>query len=242
MCYTGRKNAGMRIMKFTLLLAALLLVGCLDRESQEQTPPKDSAPSQTLADTPPLADKETQLKNIETQKEIAQIKSKEALALKEIEQQTKLKELELGKEQELRRIEEQARLKQLHEQEVTKRYWIMFGALCLFIVALFILFLLYMHRKNKLKAYEDNLAKYFAQKENEARVKISEKILDTIASEGLNTEQKVQLIGALHGNGTAAGTKKTDVSEQDAQQNPPKEEPNLIEGEFVEKERHADRL
>ena len=46
----------------------------------------------------------------------------------------------------------------------------------------------------------DNLQKYFHQKENDARIKIAEKLLDTIASGNLDKSQENQLISALNGN------------------------------------------
>jgi len=54
-------------------------------------------------------------------------------------------------------------------------------------------------RKDKLRAYQDNLNKYFKEKENKAKVEIASKILDTIASGKLNAEQENRLISSLSG-------------------------------------------
>ncbi len=54
-------------------------------------------------------------------------------------------------------------------------------------------------RKDKLRAYQDNLNKYFQEKENKAKVEIASKILDTIASGKLNAEQENRLISSLSG-------------------------------------------
>ena len=54
-------------------------------------------------------------------------------------------------------------------------------------------------RKDKLKAYEDNLEKYFRAKETDAKVQIANKILDTISKGNLNPETENKLIASLNG-------------------------------------------
>ena len=127
--------------------------------------------------------------------ELAQIEKEKLLELKKMENETK----RIDKERELELFREKMRLEELQSREVTERFWIFFAAVALLSLTLAVLYLLYTYRKNKLKAYEDNLAKYFAQKENEARVRIAEKILDTMAEGGLTPEQKSQLIDAFQG-------------------------------------------
>ncbi len=54
-------------------------------------------------------------------------------------------------------------------------------------------------RKDKLKAYQDNMEKYFRTKENEAKLQIANKILDTIAQGNLNAQTEAKLIASLNG-------------------------------------------
>lgn len=52
-------------------------------------------------------------------------------------------------------------------------------------------------RKDKLRAYEDNLEKYYRQKDREAKMQIANKIIDTISSGKLSKEQENRLLLAL---------------------------------------------
>ena len=68
----------------------------------------------------------------------------------------------------------------------------------LIMVFTFVLFIYYNNkRKDKLRVYEDNLNKYFREKENQAKIEIAGKILDTIASGKLSEEQENRLISSL---------------------------------------------
>ena len=62
-------------------------------------------------------------------------------------------------------------------------------------IALFIYFT--NRRKDKLRAYEDNLEKYYRQKDREAKMQIANKIVDTIAKGNLSKAQENQLLQAL---------------------------------------------
>jgi cbb3-type cytochrome oxidase subunit 3 len=79
----------------------------------------------------------------------------------------------------------------------TKKYLIVFGSV-LTLILLLVLFVYYNNRrKDKLRAYEDNLDKYFREKENQAKIEIATKILDTISSGKLSAEQENRLISTL---------------------------------------------
>ena len=81
----------------------------------------------------------------------------------------------------------------------TQKYIIVLGTVIVIIFS-FILYTYYNNRrKDKLRAYEDNLDKYFREKENQAKVEIASKILDTIASGKLDAEQENRLISSLSG-------------------------------------------
>ncbi len=85
-----------------------------------------------------------------------------------------------------------------------QRYYIILAGFVLLIIsaALFVYF--NNRRKDKLKAYEDNLEKYFRQKENQARIEVANKIIDTIASGKLNQGQEQRLLSTINGNSEIA--------------------------------------
>lgn len=98
----------------------------------------------------------------------------------------------------------------------TQKYVIVFASV-LAIILTFIAFTYYNNRrKDKLRAYEDNLDKYFREKENQAKIEIANKILDTIASGNLNAEQENRLISSLSGDSNTSQKvlikEKTDIN------------------------------
>ncbi|WP_201334673.1 MULTISPECIES: hypothetical protein [unclassified Nitratiruptor] len=131
--------------------------------------------------------------------EIARIKAKQALELQKIEQAYKLKELELKKQKELLELQNQKIIAQ-KELELKKQF-LLFSLIALVIILVVVLIVLYFYkkRKDKLIAYHDNLEKYFRLKENEAKVAIANKIIDTIAEGKLTPEQEQRLLGVLKG-------------------------------------------
>lgn len=154
--------------------------------------------------------KEIQLKKLEleTQKELALIASKKELAeiekvkiLEKIKLDSEIKKQQIAFEQEnaKRAFEYKLQEAKRSDQMEIKRYYIfiLFLIIVLFSASLFYYFT--KKREDKLKAYNDNLEKYFHQKENETKLKIAEKVLDTISSGALDQEQKNQLIQVLHG-------------------------------------------
>lgn len=140
-------------------------------------------------------------------KEEINLKNKELdtkIQLQKNELNTK-KELELAKlESELKKEEilvkkEEISSKNLEissQNEIIKLSIILLTILIIIIAAaLFIYF--NNRRKDKLRAYEDNLDKYFRQKERDAKLQIANKIIDTIAQGKLSKEQETRLITAL---------------------------------------------
>ena len=129
---------------------------------------------------------------------IATLKNKERL--KELEIKRELKKIELEKEQlkESRLIEQRTLLRQQQRELEFRRYIVALVALVAIIVAFFIYYYLKRKREDKLIAYNDNLKKYFMQKENETKLKIAEKILDTVASGNLSAEDQRKLIEVMH--------------------------------------------
>ena len=136
---------------------------------------------------------------LKTKKELAQIEAQKEIALQKIGRESELKALALRQKRELALLREKERLLAVEHRQVMQRY-LLIGALLLLLLAGGVLLWYFdRRRRDKLRAYEDNLKKYFHQKENEARLKIAEKILDTVASQDLGIEQKSRLIEALHG-------------------------------------------
>jgi hypothetical protein len=131
--------------------------------------------------------------------ELAKIKMEQALALSRLEQKYKLEELRLREQKE--RIElENERLIAQKELEVKKQFLIYsLIALVLIVIAILIILYIYKKRKDKLIAYHDNLEKYFRMKENEAKIAIANKIIDTIAEGKLTPEQEQRFLGVLRG-------------------------------------------
>jgi len=154
--------------------------------------------------------KEIQLKKLsaQTQKELAILESKKELAL--IEKAKELEKIRMQSELEKQKILfEQDKAKALFAQKMQqneqannmelKRYMILILALLVIVSSFFVYYYFKKRREDKLRAYNDNLQKYFNQKENDARVKIAEKMLDAISSGNLDKSQENQLINAFSG-------------------------------------------
>ena len=91
-------------------------------------------------------------------------------------------------------------LKQENNNTLSSQKYLLAIASFLIVVFTYALFTYFNNRrKDKLRAYQDNLNKYFQEKENKAKVEIASKILDTIASGRLNAEQENRLISSLSG-------------------------------------------
>ena len=138
-------------------------------------------------------------------------KDKKELELAKIDSQIKKEKLLLDKYQ----IEVSAKEKDLqfdlakqeNDNSLSSQKYLIAVASFLIIVFTFALFTYYNNRrKDKLRAYQDNLDKYFREKENKAKVEIASKILDTIASGKLNAEQESRLISSLGSDSKSSNT------------------------------------
>ena len=154
--------------------------------------------------------REIELKKIESssKKEMAKFESKKELLLIEKNQElAKIRmKVELEKQKSVLEQEKKEALFQQKMQQIDqinnmelKRYLMIILALLVVISSFFIFYYFKKRREDKLLAYNDNLEKYFRQKENDTRVRIAEKLLDTISSGNLDKEQENQLIGVLSG-------------------------------------------
>ncbi|MEA1955265.1 MAG: hypothetical protein U9N02_02085 [Campylobacterota bacterium] len=191
------------------LLITLLFTGCDLFQSQDEKA-KLIANEKIAFEKKVQESKEVQLKKLsaQTQKELAVLESKKELAL--IEKARELEKIRMQSELEKQKIIfEQEKAKAVFEQKMQqdeqsnnmelKRYMMIILALLLIVSSFFIYYYFKKRREDKLRAYNDNLQKYFNQKENDARVKIAEKMLDAISSGNLDKSQENQLIGAFSG-------------------------------------------
>jgi len=197
-------------MKWIFLLTLVFLFsGCELFESQEEKAKKVEIEKEVF-EKKVEDSKEIQLQKLsaDTQVELAVLNSKKELAT--IEKNRELEKIRLQSELEKQKIilaqeKEQATFNQkIQENEQAnnmelKRYLVLVLALFVIICAFFIFYYFKKRREDKLRSYNDNLQKYFFQKENDARMKITEKILDSIADGKLDKSQENQLIGAFSG-------------------------------------------
>lgn len=198
-------------MKFIIFLSFILFFSaCNLTESKEEAAAKQleqkKAFEAKIADT-----KEVQLKKIDAQKEqeLAKINAQTTLAKMEKEQLLDKIKLEAAAQKEkmlLAQAKEKeayaAKLRDLERQDAMelKRYLLLILFLFLIIASYFIYLYFKRRHEDKLRAYRDNLDKYFHQQENMTKMRIAEKIIDTVASGKLEKEQESELIKALSGN------------------------------------------
>lgn len=140
---------------------------------------------------------EKELAALEMQRSLATIEKEKTLALQKMHNDIKEKELSVNSEKELELIKQKIALQESNNTLNFQMYLFLFLGLVITIVSLFLFYYLKNKRENELIAYNDNLKKYFFMKENEARLKIAEKILDTIAEGDLSTENQQKLVNAF---------------------------------------------
>ncbi len=158
---------------------------------------------------------------IEKNQELAKIRMKSELAKQKILLEEEKKEALF--QQKIQQID------QVNNMEL-KRYLIIILAVLVLVSSFFIFYYFKKRREDKLLAYNDNLQKYFHQKENDARIRIAEKLLDTIASGNLDKSQENQLIGALSGNTSTNDTYQQQLTND-------KESIEIEDVELVEEEK-----
>ncbi|SFV75770.1 hypothetical protein MNB_SM-3-1305 [hydrothermal vent metagenome] len=220
-------------MKWQLLIIfAILFQGCNLFKTQDEI--EQQRKEEHLRFEKKLQElKEVELKKIEEQTKIqlALLQSKKELAninktqeLKKAELQLELDKQKILLQKEQLKQEYQLKLKETEKDAVMeeKLYIVLLIALLILTISFFTYYYFKKRREDKLMAYNDNLKKYFHQKENEARLQIAEKILDTINSGHLDKEQENQLIRALSGATTQQET------------TPQEEIPQIEEKKFIE--------
>ena len=135
------------------------------------------------------------------------LKNKELDAKLEIQR----KELNTKKELELAKIDKELKKEEilikkekitsknieLNSENEIKKLTLILSAIVIILISVGLFIYFTNRRKDKLKAYEDNLEKYYRQKEQDAKVKIANKIIDTISSGKLSSEQENKLLSTL---------------------------------------------
>lgn len=182
------------IMKYILMTLLLLsLTSCqLLEDSKELQEKKQELALKTLQ-----AQQDKDMASIEMQKSLASIEKEKTLELQKLQNEIKAQELNTNSEAELELIKQKVTLQESNNTLDFQKYLLLFLALLLIVVSFFIFYYFKKKRDNELRAYEDNLKKYFYHKENEARLKIADKILDTLKGGNLSTENEQKLINAF---------------------------------------------
>jgi len=156
-------------------------------------------------DTPEVRKKELELKHkqeiaaLETQKELASIDLQKQIELGKMDKDIRMKTLELENLQEMEKLKLQIDRDAADREYAMKRNYLLLAAVLLIIIGIGIYFLFKRRHENKLQAYNDNLQKYFYQKENESRIRLAEKIIDSVAEGKASSEQEAKLLNILQG-------------------------------------------
>lgn len=145
-----------------------------------------------------LQDKE--LASLEMQKSLAAIEKEKTLELQKLQNEIKSLELSTNSEKELELIKQKVALQESANNLNFQLYLFLFLLFVISVISFFIFYYFKKRREDELRAYNDNLKKYFYHKENEARMRISEKILNTISQGDLSKEDEQKLINAFAGN------------------------------------------
>jgi len=179
-----------RLWVFWLVSALFMgsMTGCEEKKAPEE--PKSPAYTRVA----PTASKQA----LATQEKIVKVEARKSIEIEKINAQTRLKQMELEREKEIALLREKERLLRLEHEQAKERYIIWAGIAAMILVGLALLWYFDRRRQDKLIAYRDNLHKYFLFKENETRLKIAEKIIDTVARQEISAEEKSKLIEVLH--------------------------------------------
>ena len=197
-------------MKIILIFSlALLFGGCFNDEpsSQQKTPPtqkqtletiKMSVENEKLIQMKIEALRERDMAEINMKKELASIDREKEYELAKLDSKLQMQRLLLEKELALEQFKQNNLIRESEQAVSQQRYLLFYATVIIILLAGALYYFMKRRRDDKLRAYNDNLEKYFQNKQNESRVKIAEKIIDTIATGKLNSQQEAQLIQAIN--------------------------------------------
>ena len=147
-----------------------------------------------------------ELAKIEQQKELAKIEKNQLLEKLKLQIELEKEKVALQEKKERALLDKKIAENQRADSMEIKRYLILILFLMLMIISFFAYHYFKKRHEDKLRAYNDNLDKYFHQQENMTKMRIAEKIIDTVASGKLDKEQETELIRALNATNTPTQT------------------------------------
>ena len=181
------------VLHLSILFSLVFFSGCQLFEDSAELQEK----KQELALKKLLIQQEKELAGIELKTTLAKIEKEKVLELQKLQNEIKSKELSVNSEKELELIKQKIVLQESNNSLAFQMYMFIFAAIVTVVIALFFFYFLKKKREDELRAYNDNLKKYFYIKENESRMKIAEKILDTIKQGDLSTDNEQKLVNAF---------------------------------------------
>ena len=142
---------------------------------------------------------ELQKKQNELELKKQQLSAEALLEQEKLKKQAELEKVKIEKQhqKELEIIRQKTLLEEEKRKNELYRYAMLLLAFVLIIAAFFLYLYLKRKREDQIIAYNDNLKKYFLYKENEMKMKLAEKILDTVKESSLSEEDQKKLINVL---------------------------------------------
>jgi len=198
-----------------IFMTLLLLSGCDNPFEDAKTKAAKLASQEKIAKMRAEALRAKEQAILDTKKSLALIAKDKEIEKKKLEVALQTKKLELEKAKQEAKLAQEKALQEAANDLSFKRYLSAILALIIIIAAFFIFYYFKKRREDKLRAYNDNLEKYFRQKEADARVKIAEKLLDTIATGKLNKEQEDRLVSVFSGDSKQQFYKQLENSESE---------------------------
>ena len=194
----------MKFAFFLTLALSLFFAGCdmsmfeseekpavTKTQSQHATDPDALTPEQ-IAQSGKLS--EMALEN-KSKKELAEIAMKQETASMAMQKDIELQKV--NADIELERIKQDFLVRENEHSQNMQIYLLLFATVVVIIIAAGLYVYFKRRHDDKLQAYNDNLQKYFHNKESTAHMKLAEKIIDKIASGKLTSEQESQLLNTL---------------------------------------------
>ena len=138
------------------------------------------------------------LAKIAQQKELAKMEKEQLLEKLKLQMDLEKEKVALQEKKERALLDKKMLEMERADSMEMKRYILLLLFILLLIISFFTYHYFKKRHEDKLRAYEDNLNKYFHQQENMTKMRIAEKIIDTVASGKLDKEQEIELIRALN--------------------------------------------
>jgi Fe2+ transport system protein B len=181
----------------------LLTTGCdfdpFNQKAKNAANQEQMKNSQEISKLKLQASNEQVLARISNENNQVQLQQEKELEKLRLEVALQEKKLELTQKDSESKLQHTALLNEQNLDLELQKY--IFGLLTLIIViASIFAFIYFKHRReDKLRAYNDNLEKYFEHQQSQTRAQIAQKLLDTIASGHLDRDQEQRLISVFNG-------------------------------------------